>query len=70
MSSQDFERAPAAPALTALPQAQNLPTASEGYDRARVEEAFDAFRRHVTVLQAQLRVLQAAPRRAAAAGNP
>jgi F0F1-type ATP synthase membrane subunit b/b' len=66
MSTQDPRRAPAAPALTALPQAHDLPIAAQGYDRARVEEAFDAFRRHVTALQAQLRVLQAAPRGAAA----
>ncbi|MDQ3867045.1 MAG: hypothetical protein M3304_09515, partial [Actinomycetota bacterium] len=62
MPTQDPRRAPAAPALTALPQVQDLPTAERGYDRARVEEAFDSFRRHVTALQAQLRVLQAAPR--------
>jgi cell division septum initiation protein DivIVA len=62
MSTQDPRRAPAAPALTALPQVQDLPVAEQGYERARVEEAFDAFRRHVTALQAQLRVLQAAPR--------
>ncbi|HEX2110444.1 MAG TPA: hypothetical protein VHF67_02715 [Gaiellaceae bacterium] len=66
MSTRDPRRAPAAPALTALPRAQDLPVAAQGYDRARVDEAFDAFRRHVTALQAQLRVLQAAPRGAAA----
>jgi hypothetical protein len=48
-----------------MPQVQDLPVADHGYDRARVEEAFDSFRRHVTSLQAQLRVLQAAPRGAA-----
>jgi len=65
MSTNEPRRAPAAPALTALPQVQDLPVADHGYDRARVEESFDAFRRHVTSLQAQLRVLQAAPRGAA-----
>ncbi len=60
MSTNDPRRASAA--LTALPQAQDLPVAADGYERARVEEAFEAFRRHVTSLQAQLRVLQAAPR--------
>jgi len=60
MSTNDPRRAPAG--LTALPQAQDLPVATDGYERARVEEAFEAFRRHVTSLQAQLRVLQAAPR--------
>jgi len=65
MSTQDAKRAPAAPGLTALPQSQDLPVADQGYDRAKVEEAFDAFRRHATALQAQLRVLQVAPRGAA-----
>ncbi len=65
MSTNEPRRAPAAPALTALPQVQDLPVADHGYDRAKVEEAFDSFRRHVTSLQAQLRVLQAAPRGAA-----
>src|SRR5205823_9857481 len=48
------------PALTALPRLEDLPTAGDGYDRERVREAFDAFRRHTAQLQAQLRVLQAA----------
>jgi F0F1-type ATP synthase membrane subunit b/b' len=52
------------PALTALPRVEDLPTASDGYDRERVREAFDAFRRHTAQLQAQLRVLQAAGRTA------
>jgi len=66
MSTQDPRRAPAPPALTALPQVQDLPLSDRGYDRVRVEEAFDSFRRHATALQAQLRVLQAAPRGPAA----
>ena len=65
MSTNEPRRVPAAPALTALPQVQDLPVADHGYERTRVEEAFDSFRRHVTSLQAQLRVLQAAPRGAA-----
>jgi hypothetical protein len=64
MSTQDPRRAQAGPALTQLPRVEDLPAAGEGYDRARVQEAFDAFRRHLTSLQAQLRVLQAAPRSA------
>lgn len=59
MSTGETER-PQAAALTALPNLDSLPTASEGYDRDRVKEAFDAFRRHAAQLQAQLRVLQAA----------
>jgi hypothetical protein len=35
-----------------------MPSAREGFDRERVSQAFDAFRRHVTSLQMQLRVLQ------------
>src|ERR671918_157516 len=64
MSTQDPRRAQAGPALTPLPRADELPTADQGYDRTRVQESFDAFRRHITALQAQLRVLQAAPRSA------
>jgi F0F1-type ATP synthase membrane subunit b/b' len=52
------------PALTALPRVEDLPAERDGYDRERVREAFDAFRRHTAQLQAQLRVLQAAGRTA------
>ena len=52
------------PGLTPLPRLEDLPSASDGFDRAKVQEAFDAFRRHVTSLQANLRVLQAAPKSA------
>jgi F0F1-type ATP synthase membrane subunit b/b' len=60
MSTQEPGRAQ--PGLTPLPRLEDLPSATEGYDRAKVQEAFDAFRRHLTSLQANLRVLQAAPR--------
>jgi vacuolar-type H+-ATPase subunit H len=63
MSSQDPSRA-GGPSLTPLPRLDDLPRAGEGYDREKVSEAFEAFRRHVTSLHAQLRVLQAAPRSA------
>jgi hypothetical protein len=46
--------------LTALPKVEDIPPAGEGLDSNAVREAFDAFRRHVAQLQAQLRVLQAA----------
>lgn len=59
MSTSDSERSQA-PGLTALPSLDSLPSAGEGYDKDRVREAFDAFRRHASQLQAQLRVLQAA----------
>jgi hypothetical protein len=64
MSTQDPRRTQAGPVLTQLPRVEDLPSVGQGYDPARVQEAFDAFRRHVTSLQAQLRVLQAAPRSA------
>jgi hypothetical protein len=52
------------PGLTPLPSIDELPAAGDGFDRDRVREAFDAFRRHITQLQVQLRVLQAAGRSA------
>jgi len=61
MATQEPGRAPAAPpALAALPRVEDLPARGEGLDPERVREAFDAFRRHVAQLQAQLRVAQAA----------
>ena len=63
MSSQDPGRA-GGHALTPLPRLEDLPRAGEGYDRDKVGEAFEAFRKQMTALQAQLRVLQAAPRSA------
>ena len=49
--------------LTPLPSVDDLPTLPDGgYDPERVTEAFEAFRRHTTQLQVQLRVLQAAAR--------
>ena len=47
-------------AITSLPRVEDLPVAEEGYDQQRVQDAFEAFRRHFVQLQAQLRVLQAA----------
>jgi hypothetical protein len=60
MSSQGPQQTTQVATLTSLPRVEDLPTAGDGYERERVREAFDAFRRHVTQLQAQLRVLQAA----------
>lgn len=59
MSTGEFERSPAA-ALTALPSLDQLRRSGDGFDEESVREAFEAFRRHTTQLQAQLRVLQAA----------
>jgi F0F1-type ATP synthase membrane subunit b/b' len=50
----------AQPAITSLPRVEDLPVGPDGYDQQRVQDAFEAFRRHVVQLQAQLRVLQAA----------
>src|SRR5437764_10237672 len=63
MATEDPSRR-AQPALTSLPQVEDLPSAREGYDREKVQEAFDSFRRHAAQLQAQLRVIQAAGRTA------
>ncbi len=60
MASEGPERALQAPSLTSLPRVEDLPSAADGYDREKVREAFEAFRRHMTQLQVQLRVLQAA----------
>ena len=57
--------------LTSLPNADDLPvTRGGGYDQQRVRESFDAFRRHVLQLQAQLRVVQAAGRSSQATEAP
>jgi len=64
MSSQDPRRTQTGSALTPLPRVEDLPRGGDGFDRAKVEEAFDSFRGHITSLQAQLRVLQSAPRSA------
>ena len=61
MSTQEPGRAPQSP-LTALPRIEDLPERGGGYDATRVREAFEAYRRHIAQLQAQLRVLQAAGR--------
>jgi len=60
MASEGPERASQAPSLTSLPRVEDLPSAADGYDREKVREAFESFRRHTTQLQVQLRVLQAA----------
>ena len=60
MSAAEPGRAGATGPLTPLPRLEDLPLAGDGFDRDRVAESFDQFRRHVLQLQAQLRVLQAA----------
>jgi len=56
--------------LTALPKMEDVPRAGDGLDANAVREAFDAFRRHVAQLQAQLRVLQAAGNKVGGSGEP
>ena len=41
-----------------LPRVEDLPAAWEGYDRERVQAAFDAFYRHIARLDATLRTLE------------
>jgi F0F1-type ATP synthase membrane subunit b/b' len=65
MATEEPGRASAS--LTALPTIEDIPRAGDGLDAGAVRDAFDAFRRHVAQLQAQLRVLQAAGNRAGAA---
>src|ERR671930_961930 len=60
MATEGQGRASQAPALTSLPRVDDLPTERDGYDREKVRDSFEAFRRHTTQLQVQLRVLQAA----------
>src|SRR5918911_2220241 len=60
MASEGQGRASQAPALTSLPRVEDLSTERDGYGREQVQQAFEAFRRHTTQLQVQLRVLQAA----------
>ena len=61
MSTDPQHGEPQAP-LVRVPRLEELPFAAEGFDRDKVAEAFDAFRRQLTWYQAQLRVLQSAPR--------
>jgi hypothetical protein len=52
--------------LTALPRVEELGRSDGGFDEGQVTQAFDSFRRHITQLQTQLRVLQAAGQSAGA----
>lgn len=62
--AEDPARAAQQSVVTPLPRVEDLPVVERGLDEQRVREAFDAFRRHVVQLQAQLRVLKAAGRTA------
>jgi hypothetical protein len=62
--AEDSARAAQQPVVAPLPQVEDLPVVDRGLDEQRVREAFEAFRRHVVQLQAQLRVLTAAGRTA------
>jgi hypothetical protein len=56
--SQDWP-SPQRPTRPPLPTTEDLPLAPEGYDRASVDDAFDAFYRHIAQLDASLRTLEA-----------
>src|SRR5579875_2290698 len=58
MASEGSGPARATP-LTSLPSFEDIPRVGDGLDAERAREVFDAYRRHVAQLQAQLRVLQA-----------
>jgi hypothetical protein len=60
MAQESQAQQPQQVTMTPLPRAEDLPVVEKGYDEERVRDAFEAFRRHVVQLQAQLRVLQAA----------
>ena len=51
--------APPRPERPALPRVEDLPLSAEGYDPARVQEAFDAFYRHLAQLDSTLRAVEA-----------
>src|SRR5438128_2667012 len=59
MAAQEPEQQPSLPGL---PRLEGLSKRGEGFDAEKVREAFEAFGRHSSQLQAQLRVLQAASR--------
>src|SRR3954466_8576739 len=63
MATEDTARTPS-PSIQSLPRLEDLRSVSNGYDPDAVRDAFDAYRRHVVQLQAQLRVLKAAGRTA------
>ena len=56
--SQDWPSPPQHPDRLPLPRAEDLPVVPEGYDPARVEEAFDAFYRHLAQLDSTLKTLE------------
>jgi len=51
MATNGEDRAPQIPALTALPRIEELPRVENGYDPERVQDAFEAFRRHAAQIQ-------------------
>src|SRR4029079_16393552 len=58
------EPARTGPSIQSLPRLEDLKSGDNGYSPDAVRDAFDAYRRHVVQLQAQLRVLKAAGRTA------
>ena len=70
MATEGSKPQPSAAQLTALPKVEDIPRSGDGLDPDAVREAFEAFRRHVAQLQAQLRVLQAAGRASGSSAEP
>jgi hypothetical protein len=68
MATQDPGAREDAGSLTALPRVEELQRSDRGFEEQQVTQAFESFRRHITQLQTQLRVLQAAGR--GAEGQP
>jgi len=62
MATQEPGAREDAGSLTALPRVDELNRSDRGFDEGQVTQAYESFRRHITQLQTQLRVLQAAGR--------
>ena len=70
MPDESTNPQPSASQLTALPRIEDIRRTRDGLDADAVRDAFDAFRRHVAQLQAQLRVLQAAGNKTSGTAEP
>jgi hypothetical protein len=60
MSEEQWPEPAGSAPRPALPSLDELPRAGKGYDPERVEEAFDAFYRHIARLDATLQTLETA----------
>jgi (1->4)-alpha-D-glucan 1-alpha-D-glucosylmutase len=55
---EGWEERASGPPLERLPRLEDLPPAEHGYDRAAVQQAFEAFYRHAAQLDSTLRMLE------------